>query len=75
LIGNVYLVLADRLQGILAQYFSSHKSLASPKSIFSHLPDGPGTLGSFGGATAGNAAIKSSPGEIGRIVFLGAAPK
>jgi pimeloyl-ACP methyl ester carboxylesterase len=30
--------------------------------------------GSFGGAAAGDASIKSAPGEIGRIVFLGAAP-
>jgi pimeloyl-ACP methyl ester carboxylesterase len=30
--------------------------------------------GSFGGAASGDASIKSSPGEIERIVFLGAAP-
>jgi pimeloyl-ACP methyl ester carboxylesterase len=30
--------------------------------------------GSFGGAAAGDASIKSPPGEINRIVFLGAAP-
>ena len=30
--------------------------------------------GSFGGAAAGDASIKSLPGEIERIVFLGAAP-
>ncbi len=30
--------------------------------------------GSFGGAAAGDASIKSSAGEIDRIVFLGAAP-
>jgi pimeloyl-ACP methyl ester carboxylesterase len=30
--------------------------------------------GSFGGAAAGDASIKSAPGEIGRIVLLGAAP-
>lgn len=30
--------------------------------------------GSFGGAAAGDASIKSEPGEIDRIVFLGAAP-
>jgi pimeloyl-ACP methyl ester carboxylesterase len=30
--------------------------------------------GSFGAAAAGDASIKSSPGEIDRIVFLGAAP-
>jgi pimeloyl-ACP methyl ester carboxylesterase len=30
--------------------------------------------GSFGGAAAGDASIQSSPGEIDRIVFLGAAP-
>jgi pimeloyl-ACP methyl ester carboxylesterase len=30
--------------------------------------------GSFGGSAAGDASIKSSPGEIDRIVFLGAAP-
>ena len=30
--------------------------------------------GSFGGAAAGDASIKSRPGEIDRIVFLGAAP-
>jgi pimeloyl-ACP methyl ester carboxylesterase len=30
--------------------------------------------GSFGGAAAGDASIKSGPGEIDRIVFLGAAP-
>jgi pimeloyl-ACP methyl ester carboxylesterase len=30
--------------------------------------------GSFGGAAAGDASIKSKPGEIDRIVFLGAAP-
>jgi pimeloyl-ACP methyl ester carboxylesterase len=30
--------------------------------------------GSFGGAAAGDASIKSSPGEINGIVFLGAAP-
>lgn len=30
--------------------------------------------GSFGGAAAGDASIKSAPGEINRIVFLGAAP-
>ena len=30
--------------------------------------------GSFGGAAAGDASIKSSPGEIDRVVFLGAAP-
>jgi alpha/beta superfamily hydrolase len=30
--------------------------------------------GSFGGAAAGDASIKSSPGEIDRIVLLGAAP-
>lgn len=30
--------------------------------------------GSFGGAAAGDASIKSTPGEIDRIVFLGAAP-
>jgi dienelactone hydrolase len=30
--------------------------------------------GSFGGAASGDASIKSSPGEIDRIVFLGAAP-
>jgi len=30
--------------------------------------------GSFGGAAAGDATIKSAPGEIDRIVFIGAAP-
>lgn len=30
--------------------------------------------GSFGGAAAGDASIRSAPGEIDRIVFLGAAP-
>lgn len=30
--------------------------------------------GSFGGTAAGNASIKSVPGEIDRIVLLGAAP-
>ena len=30
--------------------------------------------GSFGGAAAGDASIKSAPGEIDRIVFLGGAP-
>jgi pimeloyl-ACP methyl ester carboxylesterase len=30
--------------------------------------------GSFGGGAAGDASIKSLPGEIDRIVFLGAAP-
>ena len=30
--------------------------------------------GSFGGAAAGDASIVSAPGEIDRIVFLGAAP-
>ena len=30
--------------------------------------------GSFGGAAAGDASIKSPPGEIDRIVFLGSAP-
>lgn len=30
--------------------------------------------GSFGGAAAGDAAIKSAAGEIDRVVFLGAAP-
>jgi pimeloyl-ACP methyl ester carboxylesterase len=30
--------------------------------------------GSFGGAAAGDASIKSAPGEIDRVVFLGAAP-
>ena len=30
--------------------------------------------GSFGGAAAGDGSIKSPPGEIDRIVFLGAAP-
>ena len=30
--------------------------------------------GSFGGGAAGDASIKSEPAEIGRIVFLGAAP-
>jgi pimeloyl-ACP methyl ester carboxylesterase len=30
--------------------------------------------GSFGGAAAGDASIKSTAGEIDRIVFLGAAP-
>ena len=30
--------------------------------------------GSFGGAAAGDASIESEPGEIDRIVFLGAAP-
>jgi pimeloyl-ACP methyl ester carboxylesterase len=30
--------------------------------------------GSFGGAAAGDASIQSPPGEIDRIVFLGAAP-
>jgi pimeloyl-ACP methyl ester carboxylesterase len=30
--------------------------------------------GSFGGGAAGDASIKSQPGEIDRIVFLGAAP-
>ena len=30
--------------------------------------------GSFGGAAAGDASIKSAPGEIDRIVFFGAAP-
>ena len=30
--------------------------------------------GSFGGAAAGDASIQSKPGEIDRIVFLGAAP-
>jgi pimeloyl-ACP methyl ester carboxylesterase len=30
--------------------------------------------GSFGGAAAGDASINSAPGEIDRIVFLGAAP-
>ena len=30
--------------------------------------------GSFGGGAAGDASIKSSPGEIDRIVFLGGAP-
>jgi pimeloyl-ACP methyl ester carboxylesterase len=30
--------------------------------------------GSFGGSAAGDASIKSAPGEIDRVVFLGAAP-
>ncbi len=30
--------------------------------------------GSFGGAVAGDASIKSAPGEIDRIVFLGSSP-
>ena len=30
--------------------------------------------GSFGGAAAGDASVKSAAGEIDRIVFLGAAP-
>ncbi len=30
--------------------------------------------GSFGGGAAGDASIKSKPGEIDRVVFLGAAP-
>jgi len=30
--------------------------------------------GSFGGSAAGDASIKSAPGDIDRIVFLGAAP-
>ncbi len=30
--------------------------------------------GSFGGGAAGDASIKSAPGEIDRIVFLGASP-
>jgi pimeloyl-ACP methyl ester carboxylesterase len=30
--------------------------------------------GSFGGGAAGDASIKSAPGEIDRIVFLGSAP-
>jgi pimeloyl-ACP methyl ester carboxylesterase len=30
--------------------------------------------GSFGGAAAGDASIKSTPGEIDRVVLLGAAP-
>jgi pimeloyl-ACP methyl ester carboxylesterase len=30
--------------------------------------------GSFGGAAAGDASIKSAPGEIDRVVFLGGAP-
>ena len=30
--------------------------------------------GSFGGGAAGDASIESAPGEIDRIVFLGAAP-
>jgi pimeloyl-ACP methyl ester carboxylesterase len=30
--------------------------------------------GSFGGAAAGDASIKSAPGEIDRIIFLGTAP-
>ena len=30
--------------------------------------------GSFGGAAAGDASIKAAPGEIDRIVFLGASP-
>jgi pimeloyl-ACP methyl ester carboxylesterase len=30
--------------------------------------------GSFGGAAAGDASIRSGPGEIDRIVFIGAAP-
>ncbi|WP_109484289.1 alpha/beta hydrolase [Occallatibacter savannae] len=30
--------------------------------------------GSFGGGAAGDASIKSNPGEIDRVVFLGAAP-
>jgi pimeloyl-ACP methyl ester carboxylesterase len=30
--------------------------------------------GSFGGAAAGDASIKSTPGEIDRVVFLGSAP-
>jgi pimeloyl-ACP methyl ester carboxylesterase len=30
--------------------------------------------GSFGGGAAGDASIKSAPGEIDRLVFLGAAP-
>ena len=30
--------------------------------------------GSFGGAAAGDASIMGAPGEIDRIVFLGAAP-
>ena len=30
--------------------------------------------GSFGGAAAGDASIKSAPGEIDRVVMLGAAP-
>ena len=30
--------------------------------------------GSFGGAAAGDASIRSAPGEIDRVVFLGAAP-
>jgi pimeloyl-ACP methyl ester carboxylesterase len=40
--------------------------------------NGAGTVsvvgGSFGGAAAGDASINSAPGEIERIVFLGAAP-
>src|SRR5579859_4890581 len=30
--------------------------------------------GSFGGSAAGDASIRSTPGEIDRVVFLGAAP-
>jgi pimeloyl-ACP methyl ester carboxylesterase len=30
--------------------------------------------GSFGGAAAGDASIQSAPGEINRVVFLGASP-
>jgi pimeloyl-ACP methyl ester carboxylesterase len=49
--------------------------LASVRYLKAH---GAGTVsvvgGSFGGGAAGDASIKSMPGEIDRIVFLGAAP-
>jgi pimeloyl-ACP methyl ester carboxylesterase len=49
--------------------------LAAVRYLKAH---GAGTIsvigGSFGGGAAGDASIKSVPGEIDRIVFLGAAP-
>jgi pimeloyl-ACP methyl ester carboxylesterase len=49
--------------------------LAAVRYLKSHGVKGVSVVGgSFGGGAAGDASIKSSPGEIDRIVFLGAAP-
>src|SRR3954447_1606996 len=49
--------------------------LAAVRYLKAHGAKGVSVVGgSFGGSAAGDASIKSAPGEIDRIVLLGAAP-